>query len=63
MTKQEKTEYNLHIQMLYDEWLMKTEKRGISYGEIAYMQGLSKKELNDLEIALVKELEENNEKN
>lgn len=63
MTKQEKMEYNLHIQMLYDEWLMKTEKRGISYGEIAYMQGLSKKELNDLETALVKELEENNEKN
>ena len=57
MTKQEKMEYNLHIQMLYDEWLRKTEKRGISYGEIAYIQGLSKKELNDLETELYEELE------
>ena len=56
MTKQEKMEYNLHIQMLYDEWLMKTEHRGISYGEIVYFLGLSKKELNDLETELYEEL-------
>ena len=38
----------------YDEYLMRTEKRGISYGELAYIQGLNKKELT----ALYAELEE-----
>jgi len=63
MTKQEKMEYNLHIQMLYDEWLMKTEKRGISWGEVAYIQGLSQKELNKLETELYEELEADNNGN
>ena len=38
----------------YDEYLMRTKKRGISYGELAYIQGLSKKALT----ALYAELEE-----
>ena len=39
----------------YDYYLNKTEGRGISYGEIAYIQGLNSKELK----ALYNELEEN----
>lgn len=48
-------EFNQEVQRLYDEYLMKTEKRGISYGEIAYIEGLSKKELNKLYEELLKE--------
>lgn len=29
----------------YDDYLMRTEKRGISYGEILYIQGLTKPQL------------------
>ena len=36
----------LEVENLYDEYLMKTEKRGISYGEIAYFEQMNKKELN-----------------
>ena len=50
-------EYRLHIQSKYDEYLMKTENRGISYGEIAYIQNLDEKELKELE----EELEEDEE--
>lgn len=32
----------------YDEYLMASEGRGISYGEIAYINGLGKEELNAL---------------
>ena len=39
----------------YDEYLMRTEKRGISYGELAYIQGLNKKQLRQF----YNELEEN----
>lgn len=48
-------EFNQEVQRLYDEYLMKTEKRGISYGEITYIEGLSKKELNKLYEELLKE--------
>lgn len=49
MTKQEKQEFIDHIITISDEYLQLTEKRGISYGEIAYIQGLKKKELLALE--------------
>lgn len=39
----------------YDEYLYKTEGRGASYGEIAYIDGLNKKELR----ALYNEMMEN----
>lgn len=41
MTKQEREEFNMAIQNAYDEVLMATEGRGISYGECAYIEGLS----------------------
>lgn len=42
-----------YTQNLYDEYLTKTEGRGISWGEIAYIQSLKTKELN----ALIAEIE------
>lgn len=32
----------------YDLWLQRTEGRGVSWGEIAHIQGLKRKELNEL---------------
>ena len=51
-------EYRLYIQNKYDEYLMKTENRGMSYGELAYIQNLSEEELKELEEELDKELME-----
>ena len=50
-------DYVLHVLSIYDEWLYNTEKRGASYGEIAYIQNLNKKELKELEKEILKELE------
>ena len=33
---------------MYDEYLMKTEHRGISWGELAHIDGLNKKGLQGL---------------
>lgn len=52
----EKSEFCEHIKQLYDEYLMKTEKRGISWGELAYIDGLTMKELKEFENELSKEL-------
>ena len=49
-------EYILNIQNKYDEYLMQTENRGISYGELAYIQSLNEKELKEMEEELDKEL-------
>lgn len=49
-------DYILEVQNKYDEYLMKTEKRGASYGELAYIQNLSKKELQELEKEIDAEL-------
>lgn len=57
LNKNYKEEYLLYIQNLYDEYLIKTEKRGISYGEIVYIQNLSMKELKKMEEELLQELE------
>lgn len=54
----DREEFIMEVQQNYDEYLMKTENRGISYGEIAYIQGLSDKELNDLNNDAIKELKE-----
>ena len=37
------------IQSRYDDYLQKTEGRGASYGELAYVEGLRGKELDDFE--------------
>lgn len=48
MTKQEREEFNMAIQNAYDEVLMATEGHGISYGECAYIEGLSEGEAHAL---------------
>lgn len=40
-------ELRLEAQARYDEYLYTTENRGISYGEVAYIESLSKRELED----------------
>lgn len=49
-------EYQLEIIDLYNNWIQKEEKRGISYGEIAYIQSLKKRELKEIEKELNKAL-------
>lgn len=57
MNREEFNEYLLEVQSKYDEYLMKTENRGISYGELAYLQDLSREQLEEFEKELDKELE------
>ena len=45
------------IQILYDEYLQDTEGRGISYGEIAYINGLDEGELEELLKEIEKEID------
>lgn len=40
-------ELKMEVESRYDDYLYTTEHRGISYGEIAYIQGLTEKELED----------------
>ena len=56
MTKKE--EFRLEVESLYNDWLENTEKRNISYGEIAYIENLTDKELNEMYEELLEELEE-----
>lgn len=56
MTKQEREEFNMAVVNAYDELLQKTEKRGVSYGECAYIESLSDKEAEDLLEECYKEL-------
>ncbi len=51
-------EFRLEVIRLYDEYLDKTEKRGISYGELFHIENLEEKELNDLYNELLEETEE-----
>jgi hypothetical protein len=46
-------DFIMEVQSIYDEYLQRTEKRGISYGEIYYIQNLRKKELDKLYIELL----------
>lgn len=54
ITKEE--EHHDEVITLYDELLQKQEKRGVSYGEIAYIQNLDSKELKALYDEITKEL-------
>ena len=49
-------EFRLEVQRVYDEYLYKTEKRGISYGEIAHIESLSERELQEFYDELCAEL-------
>lgn len=40
-------ELKMETQSRYDDYLMATENRGISYGEMAFIQGLDHEELDD----------------
>lgn len=49
-------ELKMETQTYYDDYLMATEHRGISYGEIAYIQGLDRDGLDDLCAAIDEEM-------
>ena len=59
---EEKQERLIYLESLYDEYLQKTEKRGLSYGELSYIENLSDKELEELESEILKELEKEEKK-
>lgn len=50
-------ELKMEVQSRYDDYLMATENRGASYGELAYIQGLSREELDDFCEELENEIE------
>lgn len=52
-----KEESIMYVQNLYDAVVNIQENRGISYGEIVYIQNLNKKELYKLENELLNELQ------
>lgn len=41
-------EWKLEVERVYEEYLMATEGRGMSYGELVYIEGLDEQELDDL---------------
>lgn len=47
------------VQTHYDEYLQQTEKRGIPWGEIVYLQDLSDNELKELDEEITTELLKN----
>ena len=57
MKKQEKQEYIMHIENLYDTIVRIQEDRNISYGELYHIENLKLKELRELENELYEELE------
>ena len=44
----EREELNTAVVNAYDEYLQATEKRGVSYGELAYIENLSDKETRNM---------------
>lgn len=54
---EEFNEYLLEVQSKYDSYLQYTENRCVSYGELSYLQGLSKEQLEEFEKELDEELE------
>ena len=44
----EREDLNMAVVDAYDEYLQATEKRGVSYGELAYIEGLSDKQARDM---------------
>ena len=57
MKKQERQEYNMMVENKYDLLVRLQEDRNISYGELAYVENCSLKELKDLEEEIDNELE------
>ena len=57
MNKEEKQEYIMHIESLYDTLMNIKEERDISYGEIAHIESLGMKQLQDMENEIYEELE------
>lgn len=57
MKKAERAEFNMVVENTYDELMMKTEGRGISWGEVAYIEGLSLKDARALLAECETELE------
>lgn len=51
----EREEFVMEVCRIYDEYLMRTENRGMSYGELAYVQNLDRKELEALYEELLEE--------
>lgn len=51
--KTDKEEFLNEVVKKYDEYLMLKEKRNISYGELAYIQSLRKRELKELYNAIL----------
>lgn len=54
-----KEELLQEVVSLYDGYLMETEKRGISYGELAYLQSLNAESLEEFkkQIEIIRERE------
>lgn len=48
MNKKEREEFNMAVENAYDELLQAQERRGISYGECAYIEGLSEEDARQL---------------
>ena len=61
MNNEELEEKRQYIISLYDELLMKTENRGVSYGELAYINNLTQDELEEIEKEILEELESESE--
>ena len=57
MNKQEKEEYRMYVENLYDTMMNIKEERGISYGELYHIQNLKLKELKELEEELNEEMQ------
>lgn len=55
--EEELNEFRLEAGMRYDEYLYATEKRSMSYGELAYIQDLNEEELNEFYDEVLEELE------
>ena len=48
MELSEREELNMAVVNAYDEYLQATKNRGVSYGELAYIEGLSDKQARDM---------------
>lgn len=48
MSREEREELNVAIVNAYDELLQATEKRGASWGEVAYIENLDDKQAHEL---------------
>ena len=54
----ERQEYVMQVCNAYDELLMMTENRGISYGELAHIQSLNDDDLDALYDEIMEKMEE-----